>query len=242
MTVRVAERCKFSLDELRYEYPEELVPTGETPSSHLRKLTEKGLRWRFPNGAPEEIRKLIEHELALIAELKYEPFFLTVYDVVEFARAKKILCQGRGSAANSAVCYALGITEIDPARMNGLFERFVSKERHEPPDIDVDFEHDRREEVIQYVYGKYGRGHPHHLPAEERAARCRQGARSRSGSGRPAGEEPRLVGRQELASPAHSRGGGRSRAPHNPADDQACPPPPPLSPASVPPSRRRPHL
>src|SRR5437667_2755765 len=156
-TVRIAERCKFSLDELRYEYPEELVPAGETPSSHLRKLTEKGLGWRFPNGAPEEIRKLIEHELALIAELKYEPFFLTVYDVVEFAPAKKILCQGRGSAANSAVCYALGITEIDPARMNGLFERFVSKERHEPPDIDVDFEHDRREEVIQYVYGKYGR-------------------------------------------------------------------------------------
>ncbi|TMG75701.1 MAG: PHP domain-containing protein, partial [Betaproteobacteria bacterium] len=156
-TVRVAERCRFSLDELRYEYPEELVPAGETPSSHLRKLTEKGLAWRFPNGVPDEIRKLIEHELALIAELKYEPFFLTVCDVVEFARAKKILCQGRGSAANSAVCYALGITEIDPARMNGLFERFVSKERHEPPDIDVDFEHDRREEVIQYVYGKYGR-------------------------------------------------------------------------------------
>jgi error-prone DNA polymerase len=156
-TVRVAERCRFSLDELRYEYPEELVPAGETPSSHLRKLTEKGLAWRFPDGVPGGIRKLIEHELALIAELKYEPFFLTVCDVVEFARAKKILCQGRGSAANSAVCYALGITGIDPARMNGLFERFVSKERHEPPDIDVDFEHDRREEVIQYVYGKYGR-------------------------------------------------------------------------------------
>ena len=156
-TVRVAERCRFSLEELRYEYPEELVPAGETPSSHLRKLTEKGLAWRFPSGVPGEIRKLIEHELALIAELKYEPFFLTVYDVVEFARAEKILCQGRGSAANSAVCYALGITEIDPARMNGLFERFVSKERREPPDIDVDFEHDRREEVIQYVYGKYGR-------------------------------------------------------------------------------------
>ncbi|HEY6242058.1 MAG TPA: error-prone DNA polymerase [Burkholderiales bacterium] len=156
-TVRVAERCRFSLEELRYEYPEELVPAGETPSSWLRKLTEKGLAWRFPSGIPDEIRKLIEHELTLIAELKYEPFFLTVYDVVEFARAKKILCQGRGSAANSAVCYALGITEIDPARMNGLFERFISKERHEPPDIDVDFEHDRREEVIQYVYGKYGR-------------------------------------------------------------------------------------
>src|SRR2546427_557434 len=156
-TVRVAERCKFSLDELRYEYPEELVPAGETPSSWLRKLTEKGLAWRFPNGVPDGIRRLIEHELGLIAELEYEPFFLTVYDAVEFARSKKILCQGRGSAANSAVCYALGITEIDPARMNGLFERFVSKERHEPPDIDVDFEHDRREEVIQYVYGKYGR-------------------------------------------------------------------------------------
>jgi error-prone DNA polymerase len=156
-TVRIAERCKFSLNELRYEYPEELVPAGETPSSHLRKLTEKGLAWRFPHGVPGEVRKLIEHELALIAELRYEPFFLTVYDVIEFARAEKILCQGRGSAANSAVCYALGITEIDPARMNGLFERFVSKERREPPDIDVDFEHDRREEVIQYVYGKYGR-------------------------------------------------------------------------------------
>jgi len=156
-TVRIAERCHFSLEELRYEYPEELVPDGETPASHLRKLTEKGLAWRFPNGVPDGVRKLIEHELALIAELKYEPFFLTVYDVIEFARAKKILCQGRGSAANSAVCYALGITEIDPARMNGLFERFVSRERREPPDIDVDFEHDRREEVIQYVYGKYGR-------------------------------------------------------------------------------------
>jgi error-prone DNA polymerase len=156
-TVRIAERCRFSLEELRYEYPEELVPEGETPAGHLRKLTERGLARRFPDGVPVEIRKLIEHELALIAELEYEPFFLTVYDVVEFARAKKILCQGRGSAANSAVCYALGITEIDPARMNGLFERFVSKERREPPDIDVDFEHERREEVIQYVYGKYGR-------------------------------------------------------------------------------------
>src|SRR6267143_2250919 len=146
-TVRIAERCRFSLEELRYEYPKELVPEGETPAGRLRKLTERGLARRFPDGVPGEIRKLIEHELALIAELEYEPFFLTVYDVVEFARAKKILCQGRGSAANSAVCYALGITEIDPARMNGLFERFVSKERHEPPDIDVDFEHDRREEV-----------------------------------------------------------------------------------------------
>src|SRR6266581_1578449 len=122
-TVRIAERCRFSLEELRYEYPEELVPADETPASWLRKLTEKGLAWRFPNGVPGEIRKLIEPELALIAELKYEPFFLTVCDVVEFARAKKILCQGRGSAANSAVCYALGITEIDPARMTALRSR-----------------------------------------------------------------------------------------------------------------------
>jgi error-prone DNA polymerase len=156
-TVRVAGRCTFSLDELRYEYPEELVPPGETPGSHLRKLAERGMARRFPGGVPDDVRRLVEHELALIAELRYEPFFLTVHDVVEFARGKNILCQGRGSAANSAVCYVLGITEIDPARMNGLFERFVSKERREPPDIDVDFEHQRREEVIQHIYGKYGR-------------------------------------------------------------------------------------
>jgi error-prone DNA polymerase len=156
-SVRIAERCRFSLRDLRYEYPEELVPDGGTPTSHLRKLTEEGLQWRFPGGVPDEIRKRIEHELALIAKLGYEPFFLTVYDVVRFARGKKILCQGRGSAANSAVCYALGITEIDPVRSHGMFERFVSEERREPPDIDVDFEHDRREEVIQYVYEKYGR-------------------------------------------------------------------------------------
>ncbi|MGC2520893.1 MAG: error-prone DNA polymerase [Burkholderiales bacterium] len=156
-TVHIAERCRFSLDTLRYEYPEELVPPGETPATHLRTLTEAGLRRRFPDGAPGDVRRLIEHELALIAELQYEPFFLTVHDIVEFAHGRGILCQGRGSAANSAVCYALGITGIDPARMNGLFERFISKERHEPPDIDVDFEHQRREEVIQYLYAKYGR-------------------------------------------------------------------------------------
>ncbi|MGE5640209.1 MAG: error-prone DNA polymerase [Clostridia bacterium] len=153
----IAARCDFSLDELRYEYPEELVPPGETPSSHLRKLTKEGLRWRFPGGVNGKVKTLVEHELALIAELKYEPFFLTVHDTVRFARERGILCQGRGSAANSAVCYALGITEVDPARMNMLFERFVSRERNEPPDIDVDFEHERREEVIQYLYRKYGR-------------------------------------------------------------------------------------
>ena len=156
-TLRVAERCDFSLDELRYEYPEELVPAGETPASWLAKLTEEGLAWRFPGGVPAHVRSLVEHELALIADLRYEPYFLTVHDVVRFARARGILCQGRGSAANSAVCYALGITEVDPARMSMLFERFISRERNEPPDIDVDFEHQRREEVIQYLYAKYGR-------------------------------------------------------------------------------------
>jgi error-prone DNA polymerase len=156
-TIRVAERCRFSLDELRYEYPEELVPPGETPASHLRRLSFEGMRERFPRGAPADVLSLVERELALIAELKYEAFFLTVHDVVRFARSRGILCQGRGSAANSAVCYCLGITEVDPARLSTLFERFVSKERDEPPDIDVDFEHERREEVIQYVYGKYGR-------------------------------------------------------------------------------------
>jgi error-prone DNA polymerase len=156
-TVNIAERCSFSLDELHYEYPEELVPDGETPASWLRKLTEEGLQKRFPGGASRKIRDLIERELALVAELRYEPFFLTVHDVVAFARGRGILCQGRGSAANSAVCYALGVTEVNPAKQELLFERFLSKERNEPPDIDVDFEHQRREEVIQYIYGKYGR-------------------------------------------------------------------------------------
>src|SRR5450631_379566 len=156
-TLEIADRCTFSLDELRYEYPEEIVPAGETPTSHLRALTEKGCAKRWPAGASPAVRQSIEHELRLIAELKFEPFFLTVHDVVEYARSQKILCQGRGSAANSVVCYCLQITEVDPSRMAMLFERFVSKERNEPPDIDVDFEHERREEVIQYIYRKYGR-------------------------------------------------------------------------------------
>jgi error-prone DNA polymerase len=230
-TIDVADRCSFSLDELRYEYPEEIVPGGETPAGWLRKLAREGFRWRFgaeledeaeggrreargkalradpsprpspPRGEGEKrdassidplascssplasslspaanaahgwgghftcaqktdiakARALVEHELALIAELRYEPYFLTVYDIVKFARSQGILCQGRGSAANSAVCYCLGVTEVDPARMEMLFERFISKERNEPPDIDVDFEHERREEVIQYIYRKYGR-------------------------------------------------------------------------------------
>ncbi len=156
-TLRIAELCDFSLDELRYEYPAELVPPGTTPADHLRRLTEEGARLRWPGGMPEKVRRLVEHELALIAELSYEPYFLTVHDIVRFARSREILCQGRGSAANSAVCYCLGITEVDPARMEMLFERFISRERGEPPDIDVDFEHQRREEVIQYIYRKYGR-------------------------------------------------------------------------------------
>lgn len=156
-TLRIAERCHFSLEELRYEYPKELVPEGHTAASWLRALTEEGMRGRWPEGVPEKVRGLVEHELALIAELAYEPYFLTVHDIVRFARGRGILCQGRGSAANSAVCFALSITEVDPARMNMLFERFISRERDEPPDIDVDFEHERREEVIQYIYSKYGR-------------------------------------------------------------------------------------
>jgi error-prone DNA polymerase len=199
-TLRIAERCHFSLDELRYEYPEEIVPPGETATSWLRKLVEQGLASRYAENrgrenrgqrcisahsqfqstdgtrkyisdpdflrgdsvfrctsVPANVRALIEHELALIADLCYEPYFLTVQDIVAFARSKNILCQGRGSAANSAVCYALSITEVDPARSEMLFERFISRERNEPPDIDVDFEHQRREEVMQYVYGKYGR-------------------------------------------------------------------------------------
>lgn len=156
-TVQIAKQCHFSLTELRYEYPHELVPEGETPTTWLRKLTVKGAQERWPDGVPDTVRELLEFELQLIDELKYEPFFLTVFDVVREAKSRGILCQGRGSAANSAVCYCLGITAVDPARQEVLFARFLSRERREPPDIDVDFEHERREEVIQYIYSKYGR-------------------------------------------------------------------------------------
>ncbi|MFZ6773877.1 error-prone DNA polymerase [Undibacterium sp. SXout7W] len=156
-TLRVAGLCTFSLDELKYEYPEEFVPAGETVTSYLRRESYVGANWRFPAGIPGNVQSQLEYELKLIEELKYEPYFLTVYDIVRFARSQHILCQGRGSAANSTVCYCLGITEVDPARGTMLFERFISKERNEPPDIDVDFEHQRREEVIQYIYNKYGR-------------------------------------------------------------------------------------
>lgn len=153
----IAARCRFSLRELRYAYPAELVPGGGTPDERLRALTLAGAQARWPDGLPDHIAALLERELALIAELGYAPFFLTVEDIVRWARGRGILCQGRGSAANSAVCFCLGITAVDPARSQLLFERFLSRERHEPPDIDVDFEHERREEVIQYVYARYGR-------------------------------------------------------------------------------------
>ncbi|MDE2453676.1 MAG: error-prone DNA polymerase, partial [Burkholderiales bacterium] len=156
-TLELAGACAFSLAELRYEYPREIVPEGQTPTSWLRELVEQGARRRFPAGVQPAVRATIEHELALIAQLRYEPYFLTVADLVQWARAQGILCQGRGSAANSVVCYCLGVTEVDPEHMTLLFERFISAERNEPPDIDIDFEHQRREEVIQYVYRKYGR-------------------------------------------------------------------------------------
>ncbi|MCH9675046.1 MAG: error-prone DNA polymerase [Gammaproteobacteria bacterium] len=156
-SVNISNRIDFSLDELRYEYPHELAPPGKSPSAYLRELTQEGMNARWTQGAPDHVRSMVEHELRLIEDLGYEPYFLTVYDIVRFARSRGILCQGRGSAANSTVCYCLGITEVDPSRMAMLFERFVSKERNEPPDIDVDFEHERREEVIQYIYSKYGR-------------------------------------------------------------------------------------
>ncbi|MEA3291664.1 MAG: error-prone DNA polymerase, partial [Pseudomonadota bacterium] len=156
-TAAIAKRCDFNLDELQYQYPRELTPDGLTPTAWLRRLTDQGARERWPQGISKKVCKQIDHELALIAELEYEGYFLTVHDIVRFARSRDILCQGRGSAANSAVCFCLGITEVDPARINLLFERFISRERNEPPDIDVDFEHHRREEVMQYIYRKYGR-------------------------------------------------------------------------------------
>ena len=155
-TKDITTRCTFSLDELRYEYPSE-VAKGETPADRLSRLAHAGLKWRYPNGAPAKVKKMLEHELTLIAKLKYEPYFLTVHDVVAFARSRDILCQGRGSAANSVTCYALGVTSVSPEIGTMVFERFVSEARDEPPDIDVDFEHERREEVIQHIYERYGR-------------------------------------------------------------------------------------
>ena len=154
----LAQRCEFKLDQLKYRYPSELVPPSYADATqYLAALTWQGAHERWPEGVPARVKALLEKELKLIQELAYEPYFLTVQDVVAFARSQGILCQGRGSAANSAVCFCLFITEVDPARVDVLFERFISKERNEPPDIDVDFEHHRREEVIQYLYSRYGR-------------------------------------------------------------------------------------
>ena len=156
-TVQIAQRCTFSLDEIKYQYPQEAVPPGMTPAQGLAWLTYEGAASRYPQGVPPAVHTQLQRELALIADCQYEMYFLTVHDIVRYARSVGILCQGRGSAANSAVCFCLGITEVDPTRSHLLFERFISKDRQEPPDIDVDFEHDRREEVIQYIYSKYGR-------------------------------------------------------------------------------------
>jgi len=156
-SVRIAERCHFVMTDISYRYPAELVPEGETPTTWLRQLTEEGLKWRWPQGEPKKVRDQVEYELDLVEKLKYESYFLTVQEIVSFARSQDILCQGRGSAANSAVCYALGVTAVDPATTTLLVERFISAERNEPPDIDIDFEHERREEVIQHIYEKYGR-------------------------------------------------------------------------------------
>ncbi len=190
-TLAIAAQCHFSLDQLRYEYPDELVPAGHTPSSYLREQTWTGAHRRFPGGIPANVQQQLEHELALIAEMGYEPYFLTVYDIVRFARSRHILCQGRGSAANSSVCYCLGITEVDPARGNLLFERFISKERNEPPDIDVDFEHQRREEVIQYIYEKYGR---HRAALTGVVITCRPRSAIRE-TGKALGIDPQIVDR-----------------------------------------------
>jgi len=158
-TVAIAKRIEFSLSELRYRYPQEVLPPGKTATEYLRKLVEEGAKWRYPEGLPKRGRELIEHELKLIADLEYEDYFLTLWDICQFANSKGILHQGRGSAANSIVCFCLGLTNIDPVKINLLFERFISRERAEPPDIDIDFEHERREEVIQYIYKKYGAQH-----------------------------------------------------------------------------------
>ena len=196
-TLEIARQATFSLDELRYEYPEELAPAGQTPLEYLTRLAWEGARNRYPEGVPDKVRGLIKHELQLIGELHYEAYFLTVWDLVVFARSRGILCQGRGSAANSAVCFCLGVTSVDPERMDLLFERFVSRERNEAPDIDVDFEHERREEVLQYLYQKYGRERAG-MTAEVITYRPRSAVRDVGGAlGMPAEQIDRLAKRLE---------------------------------------------
>ena len=189
-TLSIAERCNFSLQEIRYRYPAESLPDGSTSSEYLAHLTFEGARWRSSGNVPEDMRKQLRKELDLIKELDYGGYFLTMYEIVQFCRRNEILCQGRGSAANSSVCYCLGITAVDPVRMGLLFERFLSKDRAEPPDIDLDIMHQRREEVIQFVYEKYGRDRAAMVAnvvryrARSAVARCRQSAR-------PFRDEPR---------------------------------------------------
>jgi error-prone DNA polymerase len=156
-TAEIASRISFNLEQLRYEYPVELAPDGTRPIDFLKRITWEGAKKRYPLGVPDKVLQMLKHEVSLIEDLHYEAYFLTVWDIVRYARERGILCQGRGSAANSAVCYCLGVTSVDPTSIDLLFERFISRERNEAPDIDIDFEHQRREEVLQYLYDKYGR-------------------------------------------------------------------------------------
>ena len=216
-TREVAERCRFSLDEIRYRYPSEKLPDGKTSGEWLEELTWKGAATRYPDGVPDKVRGLIRKELALIGELDYDGYFLTMWEIVRFCREQGILCQGRGSAANSAVCYCLGVTAVDPARIDLLFERFLSKERAEPPDIDLDIAHERREEVIQHVYDKYGRTTRRWSPTSSATAalgdpRRRQGARPAGDVARPARQAPQRYHDEvdrRAAAPRRARSGKR---------------------------------
>ncbi|MAO50949.1 MAG: error-prone DNA polymerase [Pusillimonas sp.] len=190
-TICISRQCRFSLSEIRYQYPSDTVPANRNPASHLRELTYQGAQQRYPQGIPDNVRQQLEHELGIIQQLEYEAYFLTVHDIVRYALSRNILCQGRGSAANSAVCYCLGITAVNPAHSNALFARFISAERNEPPDIDVDFEHQRREEVIQYIYERYGR-HRAALTAVVITYRHRSALRD---TGKALGFEPDLINR-----------------------------------------------
>ena len=243
-TAEVADRCTFSLDELRYDYPEELCPGDETPIAYLTRLTLAGARDRYPDGVPAKVQQLIEHELAIINDLNYPAYFLTVWDLVRFARSQGILCQGRGSAANSAVCYCLGVTSVDPDRIDVLFERFISRERDEAPDIDIDFEHQRREEVIQYIYEKYGRDRAG-MTAELITYRPRSAVRD---VGKALGLSldrvdalAKAIGHVEIGDELHHtlpRGGRRPSEPTQPATGLSRGPDPGLPPPSVATRRR----
>ena len=227
-TREVASRCTFILSEIRYRYPAEKLPDGKTSSAWLRELTLRGARERFggTGGVPPALREQIDRELALIDELDYGGYFLTMWEIVRYCRQEGILCQGRGSAANSVVCYCLGITAVDPTRVELLFERFLSRERHEPPDIDLDIMHERREEVIQHVYAKYGRdraamvGERRALPRALRGARGRQGARSLRDRGRP--PRPDAVAPRPRSMRRGSRTPGSIRPPPFTATSSGC--------------------